>query len=191
MLLFPLALAAGVAAGLALGGTMSLLARVRMRAAALAVVAALGQASLPFVPGAVRFPVVVLSYTLAGIWLALNVRGRPLLLHVAAGLLALGWVLNTAVIAFNGGMPVSLPALAETGGDASTAGAERTMIRKHLAGTEGRRLTALGDVIALRGIGVVSAGDLVLAAGMAVAVAAGMAPGAFRRVPPAAWCAPT
>jgi len=86
-----------------------------------------------------------------------------------AALMAVGLALNLAVVAFNGGMPVSRAAIRAVGG----AG-DRTVVvedgAKHHAMTESDVLRPLADVIPVpRPIGIVfSIGDVLLYAGIAV-----------------------
>jgi hypothetical protein len=111
---------------------------------------------------------------------------------VGVPLVVLGFALNAAVIVANGAMPVSRQA-------ADYAGVE---IDPLLAGDDARhelqdeqtRLRLLGDVIAVplpgplsAGSNVVSAGDVVLAAGIGQLVVAGMLGSGVRRRTPWQW----
>jgi hypothetical protein len=88
----------------------------------------------------------VLNWRLPGMWLA------------AAGLL-----MNIAVIAANGAMPVSTSAAEAIGGEGPPA----TGVFKHEAMTDDTRLRWLGDVLPVKPLGsVFSPGDIVLAAGI-------------------------
>lgn len=89
-----------------------------------------------------------------------------------AGLIALGLLLNAAVVAGNGGMPVSASAAAQAGVDAAAAAAQPGRV----AGSD-VRLAPLADVIPVPlpyFPAVVSPGDLLVAAGLAQLVAAAM-----------------
>lgn len=79
-----------------------------------------------------------------------------------AGLLiaCVGLVANTVVIAANGGMPVSQPAMASIGSTAIAVNDAR-----HTYADDATRLGFLGDVIPL-GNKVLSPGDILLAAGL-------------------------
>lgn len=79
------------------------------------------------------------------------------------GLIALGFACNALVILANGGMPVSLDALAALGADPSTV----TVVGKHQVMTDATTLGFLADVIPLPPLDlIVSVGDVVLVAGM-------------------------
>ncbi|MGH9163935.1 MAG: DUF5317 family protein [Acidimicrobiales bacterium] len=193
MLIFPLSLGGGLALGRLGGGRLAHLGGLRFRATPLLLAALVGQIGLRSVAPAQRFPLLVLTYALAGAWVGVNLRGRSTALRSTAlrstalhstalrsavALLALGWMLNAAPIAANGSMPVSGHALGQT---ASGSGIDRDIdtgnIDKHITATGGSRLRLLGDVIPLRPLGaVVSFGDLALMTGIVLAVAAGMRP---------------
>ena len=138
-------------------------------AAALAI-----QAGLPFAPAGWRGHLVLLSYSLIGGWFLLNTRQRPVALRCGLLVVAAGWSLNLLPIALNGAMPVSMAAI----GDVSPHRAPdlRIDIRKHEVAHRGTRLPLLGDVIPVAPLGsVVSVGDLVMGAGLAITVASAMA----------------
>lgn len=125
------------------------------------------------------------SYAVAATFLVLNRRRRGFVV-IAVGLAA-----NAAVVAANGAMPVSLRAARRAGLDptALALGADP----RHEALRAGTRLRWLGDVVPLPVPAlpeVVSAGDLVCAAGVALAVwcavlAGREAPRTLRRAVPA------
>lgn len=90
-------------------------------------------------------------------------------------LVGLGLLLNATVVAANGAMPVSRNAAATAGVDvaAVAAGADP----RHEVSGVGTRLPVLGDVLALPLPGrpeIVSPGDVVVAAGLALLVITGM-----------------
>jgi hypothetical protein len=174
MLLLPLALAGGVLLGRLAGGSIACLRELRIRAIALLIAALVIQLALVAVAAPVRWMVVDVSYSLVGAWLLLNLRARPRALRVGMALVAIGWFCNLAPIVANGAMPISLDA-------ARQAGAPRNVdvnagnVAKHVAAGPGTRLRALGDVIPLRAFrAVISAGDILLAAGIVVTIAAAM-----------------
>ncbi len=175
MLIFPLALGGGVVAGYAGGGRLHGLGLLQLRAPLLVVAALLAQLGLPAVDESLRNPIVALSYGMVGAWLVVNLARRSLILRVAIGLLAIGWMLNIAPIAANGAMPVSVDALGQIGGppaDDIAAG----NIDKHVAAGPGTPLGFLGDVIAVTPLrAVVSIGDVVMVVGIVLIVAAAMA----------------
>jgi hypothetical protein len=93
---------------------------------------------------------------------ALANRALPVMPVVVVGVL-----LNATVIIVNGGMPVRADAVAAVGLDPDELDAADLGAKRHLEGPDDR-LTFLGDVVPIRPLGeVVSAGDLVLAAGVA------------------------
>jgi Family of unknown function (DUF5317) len=125
---------------------------------------------------------------LIGFWILIGPRVG---LRVSVAVLALGWTMNTVVIAANGGMPVSPSAAAQVGLPAISAADDR--FSKHVVLTHDTVLWPLGDVIPLSlpgGGNVVSPGDFVLALGFLLLVATAMqVPGARRRQ--AVTCSPT
>ncbi len=76
--------------------------------AAFGVQVALGLAPLPTLPGGARFGLVVASYGVVGLWLALNAATHRTALRAALGVLAAGWLLNLVVLVPNGGCPCPL-----------------------------------------------------------------------------------
>ena len=180
------ALVPGVLLGWAVGGRLGRLADLDLRAPAAILVAVALQLGLGLVPEGGRLPVLTASSVLVGVWLLANARGRPPVLRAAVGLLALGWLLNVAVMVPNRGMPVSGAALADLGAPAATDVTDGNLY-KHVPADGDTALGWLGDVIPLPPLGVVaSAGDLVMAVGLVLVLAAGMAGwGHERRVAPA------
>jgi len=169
-------LAAAIALAAALGGRWSRLAHLQLRSRGLIVAAVLAQAGGAFVGiagfGDARKAYVsglVVSAACALWFCARNLR-IPGVALVSAGLVA-----NAAVVALNGAMPVSIVAAyhARVPIGAISAG---TDARHEIAGL-GTRLRWLGDVVPvplpLRPE-VVSAGDLLVAAGLAELVVMGM-----------------
>ena len=169
LLSLPLGLALGIAAGGSLGG----LKRLRLRGELVLVALLLMQGVLPLIAvnGAQRlvlywawaltFPV------MAGLCLVnLRIPGMAL---AGAGL-----ALNAAVILLNSGMPVLPEAVAAAGG----AAVLRSTDFAHVLVTAGTRLRVLADVLPMPGPpgirGVASAGDLLLACGVASAAANSM-----------------
>jgi len=99
--------------------------------------------------------------------------------------LGLGWALNFAVIAANGGMPLSMWAWSHSGqAGAPTPG--KGGFFKIVIAHPGTWFKPLGDVIPIRAIGqVLSMGDVILIVGIAFVIAAGMRPSLRRRATPA------
>ncbi len=108
----------------------------------------------------------------AAVMLAFLARNRAV---PGVPLVCLGLLLNAAVVAANGAMPVSRPAAAAAGVDLRevAAGADP---RHEISGT-GTRMRGLGDVLPIPVPGrpeVASPGDAVTALGLALLVVAGM-----------------
>jgi hypothetical protein len=92
-------------------------------------------------------------------------------IYVGSVLAAAGWLLNTAVISANGGMPYSESALRRAGA------ATQTDLRsfEHVRGSTNSVLPFLGDVIPVPPLHVVvSAGDILFAVGVSMVVAFAM-----------------
>ena len=151
------------------GGSLGGLGRLQLRAPALVVAALVSQLTGAVVGGPVHLAGLALSSGLAVAFLLHN-RGLA-----GAGLVAAGLLANAVVIGANGAMPVSLEA-------AERAGAP---VEQLLAGTDPRheletgatRLPWLADVVAVRlpvRPEVVSAGDVLIAAGLAQLVVVAM-----------------
>jgi len=163
-------------AGLARGGTVQNLAALHLDAWPLVFVAVVAQAGGAFAgalglpsPGAFYVVGMVVSALLITVFVARNrtLPGMPLV--------ALGFLLNAVVVTANGAMPVSQEAADRVG--LSTVGLYRNADAKHELIDGGTRLRLLADVIPVplpsplsSGSNVVSAGDVVLAAGIGVLV---------------------
>ena len=163
----------GVLVGYAAGGRLANLLSVRFRARWLLWLAVAVQAAQYYLPSLRRLvqddlgiSMLAVVFAIVLLWVALNVTGWLRPLQLAAGLIVLGAISNGLVIAANGRMPY----------------APRAAVRAHLPATwvgpknqpagDGTRLALLGDVIPLPPIRkVVSAGDLLIAAGVSAAVA--------------------
>lgn len=159
-----------VLVGLVLGGRPSGLARLRLHAPLLLLAAAVVQladaalgSSSP-VPWAVT---VGATTVLAGLFVVLNL-GLP-----GVGLMGLGLLLNAAVSLLNGAMPVSHRAAQAAGVDWQLVTADP----RHVPLDESTALGFLGDVIPVASplhAEVVSVGDVLVAAGLALLLVAGM-----------------
>lgn len=168
MLFVLLAVAGGLLAGAASGGSLRRLSATPLRYVRVIVVAVLLQVvAAVLVTGWAYAAVLVVSLLLALAWLAANGRlaGRVLL--------GLGLAANALVIAVNGAMPVDLAA-------ASRAGVATGPLYgdpRHAVAGPGTRLPLLEDRIALPlpwQPQVLSAGDVLVAAGAALMVAQAM-----------------
>jgi hypothetical protein len=155
-----------VAAGLIAGGSVRNFERVRVYWWALA----FGGVALQVLPAptfgaidsrTIGAVVLVLSYALLLAFITVN-RWVP-----AAGVMAVGLLLNLSVVAINGGMPVSTSAIRSAGG--STLALSTASDAKHHVMKDADKLTPLADVIAIpRPVGIVlSIGDVLLYIGMA------------------------
>jgi hypothetical protein len=162
---------AGVVIGRLRGGRLANLARLSPRWLALLVlaVAAVTAARLSVVPFALARRLVTGGYVLAVAGLAVNLRLPRLWLAF------IGAVLNTAVIAANGGrMPVSAQVIRDVSARLVLGGATGPFYV--LAGPQ-TSLPSLGDTLPLvvRGVGLIlSPGDVLLALGVVATVQAGM-----------------
>lgn len=178
MLLFPLAALAGAVFGRLREGRLASLGAVRLRAPALVWLAVAIQVGLGVTgpmawPFGGRFAILVGTYLAVGAWLVANAVA-DVSLRVALGLLALGWLLNLAAIVPNRGMPVSSQALDSIGATDHVA-VDQGHLGKHVEATPSTTLAWLGDVIPAHPLrSVISIGDLVMSAGVAVGVARSM-----------------
>jgi hypothetical protein len=118
---------------------------------------------------------IAVGYALVAAFLVVNiVRRTETALRVGLAVLALGWVLNATVMVANGGMPLSEEAYAASGQVDEPTPGEGGFFKIVLA-DENTHVRWLGDVIVLRPFHrVVSAGDLVLMAGLVLTIVAGM-----------------
>jgi hypothetical protein len=161
--LVPLVL--GIAVGLIRGGRFENISGAQFRrpwlvfAGLILQVAAQALArSIPALQHAPAGPVVLMiSYAFLIAFVVLNLR------YPGTLLIGLGLLLNLTVILANGAMPVSLSA-ARAAGAASLPGLQ-TGVKHHVMG-HGTHLDVLGDIIPVPQIGIVSIGDIVLAAGI-------------------------
>jgi hypothetical protein len=159
MPLILVALAAGLLAGLLLGGSVRSLVRARLRSVGLLLGGAGCELAGRWVGGAAGAGILVAGYVLM-ICFALRNAGLTGMVLVAIGLLA-----NLTVIVVDRGMPVrGLPAGVSAGW-------------RHHGERPGDHLTGLADVVRLAPLReTVSAGDIVLSLGAGTAVVALMRP---------------
>jgi len=168
MKLVGLSLVIAAAVGYLLGGRLSRLSELRVRWSPLALLGLSLQMVNP--PG--RWPLVMLlvSFVLLTVFTAANIRIAGFALILA------GVVMNFAVIAVNGGMPVARDAVIASG-QAGTLDplTEHRGAKHHLAGPDDR-LLFLGDVIAIpRPVSqVISIGDVFTYGGVAVVIVSAM-----------------
>ena len=155
--------------GYAAGGSVAGLGRLRLRQPGLVAAAVLVQLAAALVGGRAYPFGLMASAVLAGGFLFLNrgVRGT--------GLVALGLLSNALVVGANGAMPVSPQALGRAG--LSTQDLLDGSDPRHELADHATRLRPIGDVIPVLLPGrseVVSAGDILVAAGLAQLVVVGM-----------------
>lgn len=160
------AIALGVAIGLARGGSLARLERVRLRALPLLFGAVGIQVAATFVneplDGWISFSLVLTSFAFV---FTFAIANRT---NIGMPLVAVGAFCNFLVILVNRGMPVSLDASRAAGLGNPFAGHTKTLTKgAHRVLTDSSRLTFLSDIIPLRiGAQVVSAGDLLIWAGL-------------------------
>ncbi|GAA1852173.1 DUF5317 family protein [Asanoa iriomotensis] len=167
-------LVAGVAGGYAFGGRLANLGAVRLRAPWLLWIAAVVQVVQLFVEPFARFvedglhvPMLAVVFGPVAIWLVLNLRGRGLAARIAVAMIFVGGALNAIAIALNNGRMPYDPEAAVLAG--LPVGVET---RKNAPADANTFVAHLGDVIAVPPIHkVVSAGDLLIAAGVAALIA--------------------
>jgi uncharacterized membrane protein len=151
------ALVAGVL-GVATGGSLRRLAETRLRALWLVYAGLVIQVgAMIWLSGSSGLAAILLSFGVIALFLALNYKQPGMTLA------AIGLILNIAVIATNGAMPVSSEAAAQIGAsrEAEPGGV------KHEPMTDDTRLPWLGDVLPLPIVDEVwSLGDVVLACGL-------------------------
>jgi hypothetical protein len=160
-------------------GHLRPLSALRVRAVRLLVVSAalqIGTASLAPGSAVLRVVTLVVTILLVGLFLGANL-GLPGVPLVAAGLL-----LNVVVIIANGAMPVSTTAAARAGIDIHVVHLTDQPLREPVG--DGTRLAVLADRIPVPAPGwaqVVSAGDVLAAAGIGLLLLAGSVPPAPQR----------
>jgi len=174
--LFGIALAAGLALGIALGGRPRRLAELRLRGQSLALAGVLIQVAMGRMPRSLRPTALGLSLVLVATWLAVN-RTQPRGVALGFAAVGAGLALNAIVIVANGMMPVE-PAALRGAGISGSVNVAQGHHAKHLLAGSSTRLAFLDDRLPIRALhAVVSVGDLVLLAGIAGVIAFAMRPG--------------
>jgi hypothetical protein len=166
----------GVGVGYAAGGRLANLLSVRLRGLWLLWLAAAVQAAQYYLPRLRRLvqddlgvPMLAVVFAIVLGWVALNIVRWPRPMQLAAALILLGAIGNGLAIAANGRMPYAPQAAVRAHLPATVAGP------KNQPADAGTRLAFLGDVIPLPPLGkIISAGDLLIAAGVSAAVAMAM-----------------
>ena len=174
MTLFAFALALGVVLGYILRGRLSNLALVRVRWWGIipaALVLQLGP--LPQGDGTnlvIRTIILSISYAMIVVFTLVNVR-VPGMVLILVGVMA-----NFAVIAVNGGMPVSADALRDSGQSVVLTELRGAAPDTHHLATEEDSLTFLGDVIGVPApvARAISIGDIIVCLGLIWFIASSM-----------------
>jgi hypothetical protein len=168
--------------GYLVGGRLSGFERFRLRWWFLAFVGLALQ--LAPVPADLTTELLIASYVLLLLFVAANLRAP------GVWLILLGLALNLAVIAPNGGMPVSRSALVKSGQASTLAELENGAGTKHHLETSDDVLTPLADVIAIGSPvnQVASVGDVLVYAGLLWLIV-GVMRGARRVDPAPPWVA--
>lgn len=168
------ALVVGVLTGYALGGRLRNLGQVRLRGesalVALVFATALAPRALEYASSRWHDMLMVawaLGMTML-IWLAWRNARTP-----GMAVLGVGLVANLVVILLNGGMPVDAEVARQFGGEEAVSRLAGSAF--HVAAGRGTKLPFLGDIVPLPwGDALVSVGDLLMLAGVALFVAWGM-----------------
>jgi Family of unknown function (DUF5317) len=174
MTLFAFALALGVVLGYILHGRLSNLASVRVRWWGIIPVALVLQLGpLPQGGGTdllIRTIILSLSYAMIVVFTLVNVR-VPGMVLIMVGVMA-----NFAVIAANGGMPVSADALRDSGQSVVLTEMRGSAPATHHLVTEEDSLTFLGDVIGVPApvARAISIGDIIVCLGLIWFIASSM-----------------
>ncbi|MGZ4139981.1 MAG: DUF5317 domain-containing protein [Actinomycetota bacterium] len=170
MIAFGVVIVAGLAIGLARGGSLRNLTAARLHLMPLVIVAVALQLGAQFVPLSVSiaaYGLVVISYAVAFAFAGANWRVPGM------AFIAIGSALNYTVVLVNRGMPISATAAARVGYGGAKA-QELVLRGKHFieTGTHHAHLMPLGDVIPLwRQPAVASIGDMVIWAGLILLIA--------------------
>jgi len=171
VLLIVVTFAIGGIAGLATGGSLRVFPSVRLHAWWLALAAVALQFVNP--AGWLGNAAVLASFVLLLTFAVVNLEAPGMLL------LLVGIGMNAAVIAANGGMPITRQAIVDSGQQSTLAELESGAggAKHHLAGP-GSTLLVLADVVGIPApiAQAVSAGDLVMYVGVAWYVAAATKP---------------
>jgi Family of unknown function (DUF5317) len=175
---FVLSILVGIGAGYLLGGRLRNLAALRVPAWFLAVVwlALALQVALRWLTEEIGYAFLLTTYAVVAVALGLYLASlfrtsSPTDLRAGVVLFAVGWLLNFAVIAPNHGMPFH-----------GTTEGHSELFLEHVPISPDTKLRALGDILYVAPFReIVSAGDLVLAFGLAVFVCAAMRSPATRR----------
>ena len=169
MKLVAIGLVLGIAVGYLLGGRLSQLSELKPRYAPLALIGLSLQLVNP--PGAWPLVLLIVSFVLLTAFTVANIR------IVGFAAILAGVAMNFAVIAVNGGMPVSLERRSSrpVRRRPSPRCIEHRGVKHHLAGPDDR-LLFLGDVIAIPPpVGqVISIGDIFMYGGVAIVIAGSM-----------------
>lgn len=168
MTLVPAVIALALVVGLLLGGRPQNLLRLRLRWPLLAI-AGLALQFLPAPGGWPSMALLYASFAVLAAFVLVNIRTPGL------ALVLLGIALNFAVIAANGGMPVTRAAIVASHQQGTISSLVRDGGAKHHLATGRDALLPLADVIPIAPAHqIVSAGDLATYTGICWLLAAGM-----------------
>ena len=121
-------------------------------------------------------PIVLVSHLVVAVWLVVNAVSQTGWRRFGVGLALAGWLLNLAVMLPNGGMPVSMDAVASIKGEAHAVDPTDGHLGKHVVLDDDTVLAPLADIHPLPALDVVySVGDVGLAAGLLVVLVAVLA----------------
>ena len=159
------AIVVGLAVGMLRGGRFGNLGDAAFRLWPLLVLGIVVQGAAAFSGGG-AVAVILVSYVLLLVFCAVNLS------HAGMGVVLIGIALNLVVIAVNGGMPVRQEAIVAAGiADHEEVPSLDFGTKRHLE-RDDDRLTLLGDIVPVPGIGeVLSFGDLAMSVGVAAVLA--------------------
>jgi Family of unknown function (DUF5317) len=177
--LYSLPIVVGLLVGWSRGGRPSRLSELRVQHLWLVWMAVVVQATQRYAPAIRRLleddlgvPMLVLVFGCIAVWLLVNLPAQTRGVRMAIVVVLAGGAINGVAILANGRMPFSVPAAQYAGVPNDKVVA--TDLPKHEPASTGTSLAWLGDVIPVRPIHkVVSVGDIVILAGIALLVAAG------------------
>jgi hypothetical protein len=112
-------------------------------------------------------PAVLVSHVVVAVWLVANAISQTGWRRVGIGLALTGWLLNLAVMLPNGGMPVSMDAVASIQGADHGVDPTDGYLAKHVPLDDDTVLPGLADIHPLPRLRLIySVGDVVLAGGL-------------------------
>jgi hypothetical protein len=159
------AIVVGVAVGLLRGGRFANLGDAAFRLWPLLILGVVVQGAAAFTGGG-AVAVILVSYVLLLAFCAANLH------HAGMGVVLVGIALNLVVIGLNGGMPVRRDAIVAAGIVRHDEVSQLDFGTKRHLEERDDRLTVLGDIVPVPGVGeVLSFGDLAMSVGVAAVLA--------------------